>query len=54
VIKKILLKMSAIKANSKYFTFFECPIAPQIDSAEDFGINTNSVKNSYIVMPLID
>ncbi|KAE9521281.1 hypothetical protein AGLY_018300 [Aphis glycines] len=37
VIKKISLKMCAIKANSKDFKFFECPIAPQIDSADDFG-----------------
>lgn len=37
VIKKISLKMCVIKANSKDFKFFECPIAPQIDSADDFG-----------------
>lgn len=30
--------MCAIKTNSKDFTFFECPIAPQIDSADDFGL----------------
>jgi len=34
------LNISARKAKSKDFTFLECPIAPQIDFADELGLFT--------------